>query len=124
MSLCICSPSTTLSLILLCSLLLMSMCPPSNGRAVHYNGSSLLQWRSVRLDVTLTTGDLAGIGWERQGEASSSSLPNHPGKGLVYFTYNGRRLQPTIDEVSGAMWPVVHIQKKVRVLSCLALEEP
>lgn len=35
-------------------------CPsfsPSNGRAVHYNGSSLLQWKSVRLDVTLSPGE-------------------------------------------------------------------
>ncbi|OXB84895.1 UNVERIFIED_CONTAM: hypothetical protein H355_016017 [Colinus virginianus] len=28
----------------------------NNGRAVHYNGSSLLQWKSVRLDVTLSPG--------------------------------------------------------------------
>lgn len=80
---------------------------------MHYNGASLLQWRSVRLDVTLSSGDLAGIGWERQGE--SSSVASQSGKGLVYFTYNGRRLPSTIDEVSGAMFPVVHIQKKVRI---------
>lgn len=30
----------------------------SNGRAVHYNGSSLLQWKSVRLDVTLLPGEM------------------------------------------------------------------
>lgn len=30
----------------------------SNGRAVHYNGSSLLQWKSVRLDVSLLPGEL------------------------------------------------------------------
>ncbi|CAF93071.1 unnamed protein product, partial [Tetraodon nigroviridis] len=28
----------------------------NNGRAVHYNGSSLLQWKSVRLDVALLPG--------------------------------------------------------------------
>ena len=83
----------------------------SNGRAVHYNGSSLLQWRSVRLDICLNAGDIAGIGWERQGEAPSAL--GQSAKGVVYFTYNGRRLGPTIDEVSGAMWPVIHIQKKV-----------
>lgn len=33
---------------------------PSNGRAVHYNGSSLLQWKSVRLDVTLSPGECGG----------------------------------------------------------------
>lgn len=31
---------------------------PSNGRAVHYNGSSLLQWKSVRLDVALLPGEM------------------------------------------------------------------
>lgn len=30
----------------------------SNGRAVHYNGSSLLQWKSVRLDVALLPGEM------------------------------------------------------------------
>ena len=30
----------------------------SNGRAVHYNGSSLLQWKSVRLDVALLPGKI------------------------------------------------------------------
>ncbi len=83
----------------------------SNGRAVHYNGSSLLQWKSVRLDVTLNSGDIAGIGWERQGD--SPPLPGQTVKGIVYFTHNGRRLAPTLDDVAGGMWPVVHIQKKV-----------
>lgn len=84
----------------------------SNGRAVHYNGSSLLQWRSVRLDITLSVNDVAGIGWERHGD--SPPAQNQIAKGLVYFTYNGQRLGSTIEEVSGSMWPVVHIQKKVR----------
>lgn len=82
----------------------------SNGKAVHYNGASLLQWRSVRLDCTVNAGDIAGIGWERTGDAPV--LGETP-KGKVYFTYNGRRLQPWIDDVAGAMFPVVHIQKKV-----------
>lgn len=34
----------------------LSVCV-SNGRAVHYNGSSLLQWKSVRLDVALLPGE-------------------------------------------------------------------
>ena len=34
----------------------LSLCL-SNGRAVHYNGSSLLQWKSVRLDVALLPGE-------------------------------------------------------------------
>lgn len=83
----------------------------SNGKAVHYNGASLLQWRSVRLDCTVGAGDIAGIGWERNGDAPT---PGETPKGKVFFTYNGRRLQPWIDEVAGAMYPVVHIQRKVR----------
>ncbi|KAK7934210.1 hypothetical protein WMY93_005106 [Mugilogobius chulae] len=82
----------------------------NNGRAVHYNGSSLLQWKSVRLDVALLPGDVAGIGWER-----SEGTPPPPGqapKGRVYFTYCGQRLGPILDDVAGGMWPLVHIQKK------------
>ena len=53
----------------------------------------------------------AGIGWERQGD--SPALPGQPIKGLVYFTFNGKRLPATLEDVAGGMWPVVHIQKKV-----------
>ncbi|TKS78950.1 putative E3 ubiquitin-protein ligase HECTD4 [Collichthys lucidus] len=76
-----------------------------NGRAVHYNGSSLLQWKSVRLDVALLpAGDVAGIGWER-----SEGTPPPPGqapKGRVYFTYCGQRLSPILEDVAGGMWPL------------------
>ncbi|XP_049722943.1 probable E3 ubiquitin-protein ligase HECTD4 isoform X3 [Elephas maximus indicus] len=82
----------------------------NNGRAVHYNGSSLLQWKSVRLDVTLSPGDVAGIGWERT--EGTPPPPGQPAKGRVYFTYCGHRLSPYLEDVSGGMWPVVHIQKK------------
>lgn len=82
----------------------------SNGKAVHYNGASLLQWRSVRLDVTLCAGDVAGIGWERTGEPP---IQGQTPKGQVYFTYNGRRLSAAVEDVSGCMYPIVHIQKKV-----------
>ncbi|ESO97623.1 hypothetical protein LOTGIDRAFT_228255 [Lottia gigantea] len=78
----------------------------NNGKAVHYNGASLLQWRSVRMDITLGVGDVAGIGWERSG-----SLNDTP-KGRVFFTFNGHKLPNTIDDVSGGMFPVIHIQKK------------
>lgn len=81
----------------------------NNGKAVHYNGSSLLQWRSVRLEVNVGPGDVAGIGWERSGDAASSGQTP---KGQVYFTYNGQRLNASLDSVSGALFPVVHIQKK------------
>ncbi|KAA8578851.1 hypothetical protein FQN60_005319, partial [Etheostoma spectabile] len=76
----------------------------NNGRAVHYNGSSLLQWKSVRLDVALLPGDVAGIGWER-----SEGTPPPPGqapKGRVYFTYCGQRLGPILEDVAGGMWPL------------------
>uniref|UniRef100_A0A452GVS4 HECT domain-containing protein n=1 Tax=Gopherus agassizii TaxID=38772 RepID=A0A452GVS4_9SAUR len=82
----------------------------NNGRAVHYNGSSLLQWKSVRLDVTLSPGDIAGIGWERT--EGTPPPPGQPAKGRVYFTYCGQRLGPYLEDVSSGMWPVVHIQKK------------
>ncbi|XP_064424272.1 probable E3 ubiquitin-protein ligase HECTD4 [Latimeria chalumnae] len=82
----------------------------NNGRAVHYNGSSLLQWKSVRLDVALSPGDVAGIGWERT--EGTPPPPGQPAKGRVYFTYCGQRLGPFLEDVSGGMWPVVHIQKK------------
>ena len=85
-------------------------CNFSNGKAVHYNGASLLQWRSVRLDVSIGAGDIAGVGWERNGDGPGQG---ETPKGKVYFTHNGRRLAAYIDDVSGAMYPVVHIQKKV-----------
>ena len=37
-------------------------------------------------------------------------------RGTVYFTYNGRKLRSVIHNVAGGMWPVVHIQKKVRTV--------
>ena len=52
-------------------------------------------------EVTLSAGDVAGIGWEKVND-----------KGQVYFTYNGQRLAASLDNVSGAMYPVVHLQKK------------
>ena len=87
---------------------------------MHYNGSSLLLWKSVRLDVTLNSGDTAGIGWQRQGD--TPPLLGQTVKGVVYFTHNGRKLPATIDDVAGGMWPVVHIQKKVTVKILLYIE--
>ncbi|KAK7087914.1 probable E3 ubiquitin-protein ligase HECTD4 isoform X2 [Littorina saxatilis] len=82
----------------------------NNGKAVHYNGTSLLQWRSVRLDVTLGVGDVAGIGWERSTEQIQGGIAVP--KGTVFFTFRGQRLAATLDNVAGAMYPVVQIQKK------------
>uniref|UniRef100_A0A452TXU2 HECT domain E3 ubiquitin protein ligase 4 n=1 Tax=Ursus maritimus TaxID=29073 RepID=A0A452TXU2_URSMA len=55
-------------------------------------------------------GDVAGIGWERT--EGTPPPPGQPAKGRVYFTYCGQRLSPYLEDVSGGMWPVVHIQKK------------
>ena len=66
----------------------------------------------MRLDCVVAAGDTAGIGWERSGDTPvTGEMP----KGKVFFTYNGRKLQPFIDDVAGAMFPVVHIQKKVEI---------
>ena len=84
----------------------------NNGRVVHYNGQSLLQWRSLRFDVQLNPGDTLGIGWEKLFEGQS----NNPASGRVYFTINGNKLDQALEYVNGDMYPVVHIQKKnVRV---------
>ena len=80
----------------------------NNGRVVHYNGQSLLQWRSLRFDVQLNPGDTLGIGWEKLFDASA----NIPSSGTVYFTLNGVKLDQALEEVSGNMYPVIHIQKK------------
>jgi E3 ubiquitin-protein ligase HECTD4 len=80
----------------------------NNGRVVHYNGSSLLQWRSLRFDVQLNPGDTLGIGWEKLFDASG----NIPSSGTVFFTLNGIKLDQALEEVSGNMYPVIHIQKK------------
>ena len=67
-------------------------------------------------------GDVAGIGWER-----SEGTPPPPGqapKGRVYFTYCGQRLSPTLEDVAGGMWPLVHIQKKVGACCSVLLKVP
>lgn len=60
-------------------------------------------------------GDVAGIGWERT--EGTPPPPGQPAKGRVYFTYCGQRLSPYLEDVSGGMWPVVHIQKKAGYLA-------
>ena len=80
----------------------------NNGRVVHYNGSSLLQWRSLRFESHLNPGDTLGLGWEKVFEASG----NIPSSGTVYFTLNGIKLDQALEEVAGNVYPVVHIQKK------------
>lgn len=50
-------PTEVLTAILLFFAVCLLSVLVSNGRAVHYNGSSLLQWKSVRLDVALLPGE-------------------------------------------------------------------
>ncbi|XP_038054835.1 probable E3 ubiquitin-protein ligase HECTD4 isoform X2 [Patiria miniata] len=83
----------------------------NSGRGVHYSGASLLQWKSLRLDMTLNIGDIAGIGWERDADWGNHG-PGQQARGRVFLTYNGRRLSATLDGVAGGMWPVVHVQKR------------
>ena len=85
-----------------------SMLFHSNGRVVHYNGSSLLQWRSLRFEAQINPGDTIGIGWEKVFEASG----NIPSSGTAYFTLNGVKLDQALENVSGNMYPVIHVQKK------------
>ena len=84
----------------------------NNGRVVHYNGQSLLQWRSLRFDVQLAPGDTLGFGYEKLTEATNLLEAS----GRVYFTLNGVKLDQALENVKGNIYPVVHIQKKnVRV---------
>jgi hypothetical protein len=75
----------------------------NNGRVVHYNGTSLLQWKSLRFDRQFYPGDTIGIGLEDVGE---------DGKGTAYFTHNGTRLGQELEAVDSALYPAAHIQKK------------
>ncbi|GAB6029828.1 putative E3 ubiquitin-protein ligase HTD4 [Chamberlinius hualienensis] len=82
----------------------------NGGRAVHYCGSSLLTWKSVKLAAEFAAGDIVGCGWERTEHLPD--LLGRPAKGHVFFTYNGLRLTPYIEDVVGGMYPVVHLQTK------------
>jgi E3 ubiquitin-protein ligase HECTD4 len=69
----------------------------NNGRAVHYNGPSLLQWRSIRLERNLSPGDkvtITCIG------------------GKAMFALNDVPMEQCFEEVDDDLYPVVHIQKK------------
>jgi hypothetical protein len=69
----------------------------NNGRAVHYNGPSLLQWRSIRMERSLNPGDRVTV--------TSSG-------GKVMFAINDFPMEQCFDDVIPDMFPVVHIQKK------------
>ncbi|KAL5256674.1 hypothetical protein ACHWQZ_G011808 [Mnemiopsis leidyi] len=78
----------------------------SNGRAYHYCGPTILAWKSVRLNVSVKVGDIAGIGWTAA----------NPAVGRVYFTLNGTVLQGEQQDVPAGLFPVIHIHRKgVRV---------
>jgi len=77
----------------------------SNGRAVLYRTGGLLHWKTVSLNIVMKENDVIGCGYKR-GEDQSD-------KGLVYFTYNGDRLEQDLEGAQSGLWPVIHIQKKV-----------
>lgn len=52
--------------------------------------------------------DIIGCGYKK--------AEDHSDKGLAYFTYNGQRLAENLDGVQSGLWPVIHIQKKVKIL--------
>ena len=74
----------------------------STGKVVHYNGPSLLHWRSLRFESGLQPGDCLGIGWEK-------GIGSH---GTVFFTLNGRRMDQALEQVASGLHPIVHIQRK------------
>ena len=78
----------------------------SNGRAVLYRTGGLLHWKTVSLNIIMKENDVIGCGFERNEDQSAY--------GLVYFTCNGDRLAGDLDGVQSGLWPVIHIQKKVR----------
>ncbi|XP_041456057.1 probable E3 ubiquitin-protein ligase HECTD4 isoform X4 [Lytechinus variegatus] len=83
---------------------------PVSGHAIHYSGASLLRWKSVRLDITLKVGDVIGMGWQQNDDPSP--MNGSGGAGHIFMTLNGHKFAPTLEEVSGGLWPVVHVQKK------------
>ena len=79
-----------------------------NGRVVHYSGTSMLQWRSLRFNLQLTESDTLGIGWIRYKTTSKDTIDT----GSVFFTLNGTKLEQALENVSAKVFPIVHIQKK------------
>lgn len=73
-----------------------------------YRAGGLLQWKTVSLNVVMKENDIIGCGYKK--------AEDHSDKGLVYFTYNGQRLAENLDGVQSGLWPVIHIQKKVKIL--------
>ncbi|XP_059095573.1 probable E3 ubiquitin-protein ligase HECTD4 [Tigriopus californicus] len=82
----------------------------NNGRLVHYNGSSLLQWRSLRFELQMSPGDIIGLGWEPSHLDPNSTHTQNWGK--LYFTQNGTRLSQELEGVPLGLFPVLHLQKK------------
>ena len=79
----------------------------SNGRAVLYRTGGLLQWKTVSLNIVMKESDIIGCGYKK--------TEDHPDKGLAYFTCNGQKLAENLEGVQAGLWPVIHIQKKVKM---------
>lgn len=63
----------------------------------------------MSLNIVMKEKDIIGCGYKR--------AEDHSDKGLAYFTCNGERLAENLDDVQSGLWPVIHIQKKVKMLT-------
>lgn len=63
----------------------------------------------MSLNIVMKEKDIIGCGYKR--------AEDHSDKGLAYFTCNGERLAENLDGVQSGLWPVIHIQKKVKMLT-------
>ena len=74
----------------------------SNGRIVHYNGSNMLNWHSMRVDHLVCPGDEVKVLW----------MPTLESNGKVQFEVNGSTMGNAIENVPGGLLPTIHIQQK------------
>ena len=70
-----------------------------------------MQWKTISLNINMKEQDIVGCGYERD-ETNDTTFENMD-KGKVYFTYNGRRLNESLDGIEAGLWPALHIQQKV-----------
>ena len=74
----------------------------SNGRIVHYKGSNLLSWKSIRIDHMLSPGDDVTVKWTQVEEDN----------GYVTFEVNGHQIYEEIPDIPAQLLPTLHIQQK------------
>merc|ERR1719225_2433953 len=74
----------------------------SNGRIVHYKGSNLLSWRSIRIDHMISPGDEVTVKW----------IPQNENMGSITFEINGHTVFDDISDIPSGLLPTMHIQQK------------